>query len=134
MKIIKPVYAHCDGPCGHYETDTLRNSALTCQKVITKILALKEGHLTVEEAKQQYVRYTMIKEEHAQICKQQVYILWSDYFKAKHYEQYPALMRQLYELAQSCSQIKQTLDLNLVAELIERIAALDKVFQKTQSA
>ena len=132
MNFIKPIHAHCDGPCGHYETDTLRNGALTCRKVTEKLIALaKEGHTPA--AGQQHVRYTMIKDEHAQLCKQQVYILWSDYFKTHHYEKYPELTRQLYELAQLCSQVKQTVDPDLVDELIKRIGDLDKVFQETQA-
>ena len=134
MKFIKPVYAHCDGPCGHYETDTLMNSALTCQKVIAKVLALEESGSDNIQDKQQYVRYTMIKEEHAQICKQQIYILWSDYFKAIHYEKYPDLTQRLYKMAQICSQIKQTLDLELVIELIRQIASLNEIFRETQKA
>ena len=131
-KFIKPVYAHCDGPCGHYETDTLKNSALTCGKVLDKILALKtDADL---QNRQQFIRLTAIKEEHAQICKNQVYILWSDYFKPAHYERYPQLANQLYQLAQTCSQVKQTLDPATVEALKEQIEALDEIFQATQAA
>lgn len=132
MSFIKPIYAHCDGPCGHYETDTLKNGALTCRKVTEKLIALAEKGHTVE-AGQQHVRYTMIKDEHAQLCKQQIYILWSDYFKVHHYEKYPKLQRQLYALAQLCSQLKQTVDLALVDELIAQIETLDKTFKETQA-
>ena len=130
-RFIKPVYAHCDGPCGHYETDTLKNGALTCQKVLDKILAL--GSETDPQTKQQFIRLTAIKEEHAQICKDQVYILWSDYFKPLHYEAYPELANQLYQLAQSCSQVKQTIDPAAVEALKEQIEALDEIFQATQA-
>ena len=130
-RFIRPVHAHCDGPCGHYETDTLKNSALTCEKVLAKILAL--GEAAEPEAKQQFVRLTAIKEEHAQICKQQVYILWSDYFKPAHYASYPELAEQLYRLAQACSQVKQTLEPAAVEALKEQIEALDAVFKATQA-
>lgn len=128
MALIKPVYAHCDGPCGHYETDTLKNSAQTCKKLIVKLLDLEK-----KAAGQDYVRLTMIKEEHAQICKQQVYILWSDYFKSHHYESFPNLMSELHQLAQQCSRVKQTLDLEAVDQLLQRVEALDSVFKQTQA-
>ena len=129
-RFIKAVHAHCDGPCGHYETDTLKNSVLTCQKLVAKILALKPGDDL--QVQQQLIRLTMIKEEHAQICKDQVYILWSDYFKPVHYEQYPELMQELYQLAQTCSQLKQTLEPSVVATLLEQVDSLDEVFQATK--
>ncbi len=129
-RFIKPVHAHCDGPCGHYETDTLKNSVLTCQKLVAKILALKPSDDL--QAQQQLIRLTMIKEEHAQICKDQVYIIWSDYFKPAHYEQYPELMQQLYQLAQTCSQLKQTVEPSVVATLIEQVDSLDEVFRATK--
>ena len=129
-RFIKPVHAHCDGPCGHYETDTLKNSVLTCQKLVAKILALKPSDDL--QAQQQLIRLTMIKEEHAQICKDQVYILWSDYFKPAHYEQYPELMQQLYQLAQTCSQLKQTVEPSVVTTLIEQVDSLDEVFRATK--
>ena len=132
MRFIKPIYAHCDGPCGHYETDTLKNSVQTCRKLIEKILALPDSDLDDVQARQQYVRLTMIKEEHAQICKQQIYILWSDYFKPAHYATYPRLMHQLQRITQICSQVKQTLDLELVRKLDNEVQQLDMIFSKTQ--
>ena len=39
--IIKPVYAHCDIPCGIYETDTMKHSAATCKRMIEKIESLE---------------------------------------------------------------------------------------------
>ena len=132
MKLFKPVQAHCDGPCGHYETDTLKHAAVTCRKVMEKILALPDDD--EHPTKQQYIRYTMIKDKHAQACKQQVYVLWSDYFKAAHYEKYPELMNQLYALAQLSSQARQTVDTVVADDLIAACEALDKIFRQTQQA
>ena len=125
---IKRVFAHCDGPCGHYETDTLKNGAMTCLKLMKKISELKPDN------QQDYIRLIMLKEEHAQLCKQQVYILWSDFFKAHHYEKYTNLHSVLYLLAQQCSLVKQTLDVAVAQELIDSVAKLDKIFQEVSNA
>ena len=129
---IKPIYAHCDGPCGHYETDTLKNSAQTCKKLIIKLLDLQTQSSASSNFSQAYVRLTMIKEEHAQICKQQIYILWSDYFKAEHYQEFPSLMEQLYQLAKQASRLKQTVDLKQAEAFLQAIEALDQIFKQTQ--
>ena len=130
-RFIKPAFAHCDGPCGHYETDTLRNSALTCRKLVDKIAALGENPAGAEL--QQLIRLTKIKDDHALICKTQVYILWSDYFKPAHYERYPRLAQQLYQLAQTCSQVRQTAGVAPVEALLDQVAGLEKIFQETQT-
>ena len=41
-RFIKPVYAHCDVPCGIYETDTMQHAADTCLRMIEKIEALED--------------------------------------------------------------------------------------------
>ena len=60
-KFIKPVYAHCDVPCGIYETDTMRHAADTCKKMIEKYQEL--GELDDDEHHNQFVRIVMTKEE-----------------------------------------------------------------------
>lgn len=125
-KIIENIYAHCDGPCGHYETDTLKHGAQTCLKLAKKILDKKD-------CQHFYVRLVMLKEEHAQLCKNQIYILWSDFFKAKHYEQYDNLHNQLYLMAQQASLIKQSVDLDIINDFIDKIEALDKIFKEVQA-
>ena len=132
-RFIKPVHAHCDAPCGHYETDTLKNSAVTCRKLTEKIIALGAAERTPANLSQ-FVRMVKTKDEHAQICKTQVYILWSDYFKPVHYQRYPELMQQLHRLAQTCSQVRQTTEMAAVEALLEQVGALDKLFQATQAA
>ena len=130
-RFIKPVHAHCDAPCGHYETDTLKNSALTCRKLTEKIAALEAAEQNAANLSQ-LIRMVKIKDKHAQMCKMQVYILWSDYFKPAHYQRYPDLMQRLYQLAQTCSQVRQTVDAAAVEALLEQVAELDKLFKATQ--
>lgn len=79
MKLLKTAYAHCDIPCGIYETDTMMHSAETCRRMIQKIEGL--GELDSIEKHNGFVRSVMNKEKHAQKVKREIYILWSDYFK-----------------------------------------------------
>ena len=36
-------------------------------------------------------RYIEVKEEHAEVVKREVRIIWGDYFKPEHLEKYPDL-------------------------------------------
>ena len=124
-KHLKPIYAHCDIPCGYYETDTLQHNAHTCRILIEKLCKL-------EKDEHQRVRLILVKEEHAKICKQQIYILWSDFFKTDHFEKYPQLAKQLHRMAGLCSQIKQSADLQAVKELEKEIQSLKVIFQEVK--
>ena len=126
MNFIKVAHAHCDGPCGHYETDSLKHAAQTCLKLVNKLV-------DIEPVSQNYIRLVMLKEKHAQIAKEQIYILWSDFFKAKHFEQFTDLHNQLYLLAQQASLIKQTIDKKVVDDFINQINDLDQIFKTVQN-
>src|SRR5262245_37163320 len=98
-KLIKPVYAHCDVPCGIYETDTMRHAADTCVRMIEKIEAQGDTGGEKSDAHNNFIRMVHTKEEHAEKCKQQIYVLWSDYFKPEHLQKFPDLHDKLWQAA-----------------------------------
>ena len=132
MKIIKPIHAHCDVPCGIYETDTLKHSAQTCLALVNKLLGLK-AEADDLELHNQRLRLTWHKEEHAQQCKQQLYILWSDYFKADHFQQHPKLQQTLWLAAKQCSAVKQTVSRSAVESLLTLVEQVDHYFQAVKT-
>lgn len=103
---IKTVKAHCDVPCGLYETDTMAHAAATCVRMVEKIEAL--GELDSIEKQNNFTRMVITKEEHAQKCKQELYTLWSDYFKSEHLEKFPNLHTTFWEATKQCGKVKQT--------------------------
>ena len=73
---IEEAHAHCDIPCGIYDPITAKIGAQTVLKMSVRIEAL-----TSCEDVNTYSRYVSVKEEHAQSVKNELNILWSDYFK-----------------------------------------------------
>ena len=132
MKLLKPVYAHCDIPCGIYETDTMMHSAETCRRMLQKIEEL--GELDSVEKHNTFVRSVMNKEHHAQKVKNELYILWSDYFKPEHLEVYPDLHDRLWKAAKQASTVKQTVSMDEVERLIDAVHDVSHIFQETQQA
>jgi nickel superoxide dismutase len=130
-KLIKPVYAHCDVPCGIYETDTMRHAADTCLRMIEKIETLPEGMGEKSADHNNYIRMVMTKEKHAQLCKDQIYILWSDYFKPEHIQKFPDLHNTLWKAAKQCSTVKQTISRDEAQELIGQVAVIVKIFEES---
>lgn len=125
-KFIKPVYAHCDVPCGIYETDTMTHAAATVKRMMEKYAELGEVDDEDPESMNAAIRCVVTKEEHAQKCKDQLYLLWSDYFKPEHLEKFPELHTTFWNAAKQCGKVKQT---NNVAEADKLIAMVADVAQ-----
>lgn len=125
-KMIKPVYAHCDIPCGIYETDSMRHAAETCLRMIEKIEAL--GELDSQDKWNNFVRMVDIKEKHAQRVKDEAYILWSDYFKPEHLTRFPQLHDVFWRLAKQASIVKQTVDRAACEQLLHNVTEADTLF------
>lgn len=130
MKLLKPVYAHCDIPCGIYETDTMTHSAETCRRMIQKIEEL--GELDSIEKHNTFVRSVINKEKHAQKVKKEIYILWSDYFKPEHIESRPELHETLWKAAKQASTVKQTVSMDEAEKLNAMVNDIAHIFADTK--
>ena len=128
FRIIKPVYAHCDLPCGIYETDTMTHAAATCLRMIEKIEALGELDDDNTEQMASFVRAVHIKEEHAQKVKEQLYVLWSDYFKPEHLEKFPDLHTVFWLAAKQASAVKQGVSREACEQLIVQVSQIADMF------
>lgn len=126
MKFIKDVYAHCDIPCGIYETDTAKHASATCLRMVEKIEAL--GELSGLEKNNNFVRMVTIKEESAQKVKDELYLLWSDYFKPEHLERFSNLHDLFWKAIKQASIVKQTVSKDECDKLTEMIDEIDKIF------
>src|SRR5947207_14881421 len=73
-------HAHCDIPCGIYDPTAAKIAADTVAKMIEKITGATGSD---DASRNTYIRSIAVKEEHAQICKKELLILWTDYFKPK---------------------------------------------------
>lgn len=132
LKFIKPVYAHCDVPCGIYEVDTMRHAAETCVKMIEKITALSDVGGEKTDAHNNFIRIVMNKEKHAQLCKQQLYILWSDYFKPEHLQKFPNLHETFWKATKQCSKVKQSISADEAHTLTHMVADIAKMFEESK--
>lgn len=130
MKVFGTVYAHCDVPCGVYETDTMRNAAYTCKVMVQKIKAL--GEISDVEHHNSFVRMVMTKEKHAETVKHEVRILWGDYFKPEHLETYPDLHQKVWQIMKQASTVKQSVDEDAAGTLIDQVHELSDIFAATK--
>lgn len=132
LRPTKSASAHCDIPCGIYETDTLTTAANTCQKLVSVAAALAEAGCQDPTDHNQFIRAINEKENQAQICKDQIYILWSDFFKADDFAADTELHDKLWQATKACSRVKQTLDQKSADELVASCQAVAKLFTAAQ--
>ncbi len=127
-RFIKPVYAHCDVPCGIYETDSMTHAAATVKRMMEKYAEIGEVDDEDPESMNTAIRCVMTKEEHAQKCKDQLYLLWSDYFKPEHLEKFPDLHDTFWQATKQCGKVKQTMEITEADKLIELVHTVSHIF------
>ena len=129
--MFKNVYAHCDIPCGIYETDTIKHSAATTKKMVEKINEL--GDLSEKNNLANFIRMIETKEVHAKKIKDELAILWSDYFKPEHLEKFPNLHNDIWQTMKQASRVKQYVSEEDCNKLIQMVNDIDDIFQKTKN-
>jgi nickel superoxide dismutase len=126
------VEAHCDGPCGVYDPASARITAEAVLSMTKKILDLQEPAGGDKAAMVAYnntlSRYIAIKEEQAQKTKEDLLILWTDYFKPVHLEAYPDLHDTFWKAAKLCSACKVEVSLEHANELMEAVEKIHNMF------
>lgn len=121
----KKAYAHCDIPCGIYDPHLAQMSAHTVLRMIDLINEAGDD-------KHKIARLTKVKEEHAELCKHEIRILWGDYFKPEHVEQYPELHELVWKVMKLGSKVKQEINKEAAEELLETVNKISEIFWKTK--
>ena len=133
---IKIAYAHCDVPCGIYDPKPAQIAAATVLKMVQKIKELPTRGTDEEllQARNSFVRMVWTKEEHARKCKEELLILWTDYFKPENAGPFPDLHETFWKAAKLCSYNKQHVDAAKSQELVDAVAKISDMFQKAEAA
>ena len=132
------VSAHCDGPCGVYDPASARIYAEAVFSMTKKIAALEANIPPAEDAAATVAyhntlsRYIAIKEEQAQKTKEEILILWTDYFKPEHLAKYPDLHDIFWKTAKLCSSCKVEVNEAHAHQLLMAIEEIHKMFWKTK--
>ena len=131
------VQAHCDGPCGVYDPASARIAAEAVLSMTKKIMALDVPDPSNKEATVAYLntvsRYVAIKEEQAHLAKTELLVLWTDYFKPVHLEQYPDLHDTFWKAAKLCSATKVAVSLEDATALMDAIQNIHNIFWSTKN-
>ena len=123
---IKPVYAHCDLPCGVYDPAQARIEAESVMAIM--------GKYTADLHDEDKIRAIIIKEQRCELVKHHLWVLWTDYFKPEHLEKYPDLHDKFWQATKQAGQCKKTTDPVEGQKLLDMIDGIAKIFWATKKA
>ena len=126
------VEAHCDGPCGVYDPASVRIAAEAAVSMTKKILAMTPPDASDATAMAAYLntlsRYVAIKEQQAHLAKEELLVLWTDFFKPHHLEQHPNLHDTFWKAAKLCSAVKVEVSAQHAQELMDAVKEIHELF------
>lgn len=125
LSFIKPVYAHCDLPCGVYDPAQAKIEAQSLKGILEKYEGLDDHNKT---------RAIILKEERAELVKHHLTVLWADYFKPEHLEKYPDLHQKFWLAVKQASNVKHSLDVKEADKLLGQIDEIADIFWQTKKA
>ncbi len=130
------VMAHCDGPCGVYDPSSARVAAEAVLSMTKKLLAMTppNGSDAAEWAtyNNTFSRYVAIKEDQAKEAKEELLILWTDYFKPEHLSTFPDLHETFWKAAKLCSACKVNIDQSKAEELMAAVEKIHHMFWQSK--
>lgn len=122
----REAHAHCDIPCGIYDPISAKIAAQTVLKMVMRIQSLDD------QQGNSFSRYVAVKEQHAELVKHEVDVLWHDYFKPEHLEKYPDLHTMVWETTKLASANKQGVDLDAAQKLVASVDKIAETFWATK--
>ena len=129
--------AHCDIPCGIYEPTIAKIAARTVARMVDQITELAapndphDGH-AVAAFSNSISRRIAIKEQHAEQCKHELQVLWSDFFKPEHLEKFPNLHDTFWKALKLASKNKQDVSAEAAADLLKAVDEIAKMFYEAK--
>lgn len=137
---LQKAYAHCDVPCGIYDPKPAQIAAQTILTMVKKLIDItKETGCVCEDTEKKLsyentvARMIWTKEEHARKCKEELLILWTDYFKPEHLEKFPDLHETFWQAAKLCSKNKQEVNLQAAQDLVKAVDDIANLFAQSKA-
>lgn len=125
--------AHCDIPCSIYDPSTAQIAALT---VVRMIDLMEDAGANKADDGVSYLnsmaRYVASKEEHASQCKEEIRVIWGDYFKAAHVAEHPEIHDLAHSIMRLAGTCKQSVNRAKGEELVEAVNRFAEIFWSTK--
>ena len=117
-------HAHCDLMCGVYDPAQARIEAESVKACAEKYQGSDDPVFRQ--------RAITIKEERAELVKHHLSVLWTDYFKPPHVEQFPQLHDLFWRAIKAAGDAKKSVDPADGQKLLDLIDEIAGIFAETK--
>lgn len=128
---IASASAHCDIPCGIYDPSTAIIATLTVIRCMDLIAELEGENLSLAQ-QARLSRLIAQKEEHAEKAKQEVRIIWGDFFKQPQFEKHPNIHEVTHNIMLAGSKCRQEIAQSHGDELLKLVNQFAEIFWDTK--
>lgn len=126
--------AHCDVPCGIYDPHMAQVASLTVIRMIDLMAELAEAEPAEKVVfHNSMARCIAVKEEHAELVKREVRVIWGDYIKQEHLDKFPELNGLVHKIMQLGSKCRQTADRAQAMQLLDAVNRFAEIFWMTKN-
>lgn len=129
---LETVSAHCDIPCKIYDPSTAQIAVLTMIRLVDLINELEAKESPTLTDKAQLIRLVNEKETHGLSVKEEVRVIWGDYFKQPQFDQIPGVHELVHSIMLQASKAKQNVDREATVELLNLVNKFAEAFWQTK--
>jgi nickel superoxide dismutase len=129
----RTVHAHCDLPCGVYDPAQARIEAESVKAIQQRYQDAENMKSAAESTEDYRTRCLEIKEARANLVKEHLWVLWTDYFKPEHLEKYPNLHELFWTATKEAGLAKKSQDPAQGQKLLDAIDEIAKIFWDSKS-
>lgn len=127
---FEEAHAHCDIPCGIYDPHLAQVAAHTVLRMDMLIAELAKSNDMSPDARNKMIRYTAVKEQHAELVKHEVRVIWGDYGKPENAD---AKTHELvWSIMKAASKAKQDTNIESAKDLLSKVQQFSEWFWKTK--
>lgn len=119
-------HAHCDLFCGVYDPAQAMIEAKSCLNACTKYADSDDDVFRA--------RCIAVKEERAELAKHHLDVLWTDFFKPHHLEQFPDLHDVFWRATKAAGDAKKSMDPAVSQALIDSVQEVADIFWQTEES
>ena len=132
-------FAHCDIPCGIYDPHPAQIAAQTVLRMNQLIEQLPHPGPNASKAQldayeNSLARYIAVKEQHAELCKRELLIIWGDYFKPEHLAKFPDLHTTFWTTIKLASKNKHEVNMQAAQDLLASVQKVAEIFWASKGA
>lgn len=128
---LSHAFAHCDIPCKIYDPYTAQ---VASHSVLRMTQMLEEARSSEDDIVREHhiARLTKVKEEHAEIVKHEVRVIWGDYYKEEQMQKVPQINELVHNIMMSASKTKQEINVEEAKKLLSLVQDFSEKFYETK--